>query len=72
MDMETGTGHAVRNVDGPAETLWCRRCGESVRLDGSPLVPEQMRKAVHAATGSETGPDGHVAAPTDQPAEVTR
>lgn len=34
-------------------------------------MPEQMRKAVHAATGSEIGPDGHVAAPMDQPAGST-
>jgi hypothetical protein len=66
MDMGTGTGHDVRNVDGPAETLRCRRCGEPVRLDGSPLVPEQMRKAVHVASGSETGGDGHLAAPIGQ------
>ena len=68
MGMETDIGHGVRDVNDPggivtSEDLRCRRCGELVRLEGSPLVPEQLRKAVHAATGIEAGPDGHPAAP---------
>jgi hypothetical protein len=66
MDMGTGTGHGVRNVDGPAGTLWCNRCGQPVRLEGDADAPVVLRKAVHAATGSETGVlDGHIAAPID-------
>lgn len=37
-----------------ADALECRRCGEPVRADGSPDVPVQLRKAVHAESGSET------------------
>lgn len=44
--------------------LWCRRCDEPVRRDGSLLVPGHLRKAVHVATGREECADGeHVAAP---------
>ena len=56
-------------------SLWCRYCDEPVMLLGQPgtdsLFPS-LRKAVHAATGSETGPDGHVAAPMDQRAASAR
>jgi transposase len=49
----------------------CRGCGGTLRLIGDdPLLPEQMRKAIHD-DGSETGPDGHVAAPLD-PSMVSR
>lgn len=63
MDMETGTGHGVRDIDGPVSILRCRQCEDPVRLEGNPLVPPQLRKAVHAETGRETGADGHLAAP---------
>lgn len=45
--------------------LWCKRCGELVRLDGGTGVPGELRKAVHAGSGSETGADGHLAAPAE-------
>jgi hypothetical protein len=50
-------------VEGTAVALWCRWCGKRVRLagDGEP----EMRKAVHSASGRETGEDGHIAAPQD-------
>lgn len=82
-----GTGHGVRDIDGPAgiapevmaadlpqrrglaqrETTgqWCRHCGAPVLLVGGIAVPDQFRKAVHAATGRERAPDGHLAAPLD-------
>lgn len=42
---------------------WCRRCGKRVTVTGD---DPQLGKAVHTATGSETGaPDGHLAAPMD-------
>jgi hypothetical protein len=44
--------------------LQCSKCDEPVRLEGDAVLPE-LRKAVHAATGSETGDDGHLAAPID-------
>lgn len=51
-------------------SFWCKACGQPVRLTGSTLWPD-FRKAVHAATGEETGPgygeDGrHAAQPTDE------
>lgn len=54
----------------PATGTWCRLCKEPVRLEGPGWLAE-LRKAVHAATGEETGPgygeDGwHVAAPTTE------
>ena len=39
----------------------CRKCREPVTVQGDP----QWGKAVHTATGKETGPGGHVAAPID-------
>jgi hypothetical protein len=45
--------------------LWCRRCGEPVRLDGGTGLPGELRKAVHAGTGTETGAGGHLAAPAE-------
>ena len=36
-----------------AAGLWCRRCGQAVRLEGGDLVEDEFRKAVHAATGGE-------------------
>jgi hypothetical protein len=44
---------------------WCMRCRQRVRLEGPPDLIEQFRKAVHADTGDEEGPDGHLAAPVD-------
>jgi hypothetical protein len=42
---------------------WCRHCGERVTVTGD---DPRFGKAVHAVTGSETGPPGgHVAAPID-------
>ena len=48
-----------------AAGLWCRRCGQPVRLIGEEVVEDGFRKAVHAATGQERGPDTHLAAPVD-------
>jgi hypothetical protein len=48
----------------------CGKCGAPVRLEGDPLLPEPMRRAVHAADGRELGEDGHLAAPTGQPAGI--
>ena len=39
------------------------RCGQPVRLIGPEAVEEGFRRAVHAATGREQGPDTHLAAP---------
>ena len=57
-----------------ATGYWCKLCKEPVRLKGSTRLPLSMRKAVHAATGSEVGPgyggedgkDSHTAVPTDE------
>jgi hypothetical protein len=48
-----------------AADLWCSRCGQPARLTGGPDpgLPDDFRRAVHAATGQETGPYGHVADP---------
>jgi hypothetical protein len=43
--------------------LWCRRCGKPVRPDDGP----DGTRAVHTASGEETGTDGHHAAPVDWP-----
>ena len=48
----------------PGGRCWCRWCGERVEYDGGEGDPA-MRKAVHAGTGREKGPDGHLAAPQD-------
>jgi hypothetical protein len=42
---------------------WCSRCGRPALLEGDDGAPGALRKAVHAATGAENGPDGHAAAP---------
>lgn len=63
-------GQAAPRAGGTSR--WCRHCGERVTLLGQPGTDPSLRMAVHAATGGETGPDGHVAAPTDQPAGITR
>lgn len=39
----------------------CRRCGQPIRLTGE----QWIGRAVHTATGSETGQDGHLVAPID-------
>jgi hypothetical protein len=53
-------------TEAQAAGWWCRRCGQPVRLEGGEAVEEGYRKAVHAATGLETGgPEGHLAAPVD-------
>ena len=39
----------------------CRTCGEPVTVQGDP----QWGKAVHIATGQETGAADHIAAPID-------
>jgi len=53
-------------VAGTPCRLRCRVCAEPVTLVGKTahLTPE-LSKAVHTATESETGPDGHLAAPVD-------
>jgi hypothetical protein len=48
-----------------AAVLWCSRCGQPVKLADGDGIEDEYRKAVHAATGRETGPDGHLAAPVD-------
>jgi hypothetical protein len=42
-------------------SMQCRVCGEPVQVMGEPFTGQ----AVHAGTGSEAGPDGHLAAPID-------
>jgi hypothetical protein len=42
-----------------AGDLWCEACGKRAAEDGS-------GRAVHAATGNVTGPDGHLAEPVDR------
>lgn len=44
-------------------SLWCRTCDERVILYMAPGLPAHLARAVHAATGDELGPDGHLAAP---------
>lgn len=39
----------------------CRECGQSVTVTGE----QWIGRAVHTATGRETGQDGHLAAPID-------
>jgi hypothetical protein len=47
-----------------AAVLWCRRCGQPVRLEGPEAAEDEHRKAVHTATGEELCADGeHLAAP---------
>lgn len=46
--------------------LRCRWCGAEVTLLGDSGVPQEFRRAVHAATGLEAGDGGHVAAPIGQ------
>jgi hypothetical protein len=48
-----------------AETadLRCKQCGQPVELTGGDGLPDEFREALHAVTGSEAGPDGHLAAP---------
>ena len=54
-----------RRAQGGTTGWWCGHCGVPVLLIGGSGVPEQLRKAVHAATGHERGFDGHLAAPLD-------
>lgn len=42
-----------------AAGLWCRACGAAARIEGD----AEMGRAVHAVTGEELGPDGHLCAP---------
>jgi len=50
--------------------MWCKVCKEPVTLTGAADLPQEMRAAVHVATGTEAGPgpgDGtHLAVPTPQ------
>jgi hypothetical protein len=43
----------------------CRRCDQPVTVIVAPGISPYLGKAVHTATGLETGPDGHLAAPID-------
>jgi hypothetical protein len=52
---------------GDAAARWCKRCGQPVELTGGALLEGEFRKAVHAATGQETGEYGHRVIPV--PAE---
>jgi len=45
--------------------LRCRRCKEPARREGSLLLEDELRKTVHAVTGEELGPDGHLVAPIE-------
>ena len=76
MDMGKGTADsgapgASEHRRGDADDIgntewWCNRCGQPVYLGGDEGLPETLRPAYHAATGSETGaPDGHLVAPVD-------
>lgn len=48
---------------------WCRWCNEPVTVAGDAAISPNFSKAVHAASGLETGPDGYLATPIDmQPA----
>jgi hypothetical protein len=38
---------------------WCRHCALPARVEGEP----ELGRAVHAGTGQELGPDGHLCAP---------
>ncbi len=42
---------------------WSRVCGEPVTVTADPAIGHHLRKAVHAVTGLEDRPDGHLAAP---------
>jgi len=48
-------------AEAPRGTHACRQCREPVTIVGD----LQWGKAVHTATGQETGSGGHVAAPVD-------
>jgi hypothetical protein len=59
-----GTGPAAPQAAGAADLASgtvCRRCFQRVAVEGDP----EWGRAVHAATGSELGPDGHLVAPVD-------
>jgi hypothetical protein len=44
----------------------CRTCGEPVTVTGTATsVPVSMRLALHTATDTEAGPDGHLVAPIE-------
>ena len=57
------------SVSGAATGLVCRKCREPARLEGPGAhgtpAERALARAVHAATGLERGPDGHVTAPLD-------
>lgn len=59
--MDTGTAAATGT--------WCRACGQPARVEGD----AELGRAVHARTGQETGPDGHLCAPIGfETAEMAR
>ena len=57
--MQTAAGS--RTGAKPRAGRVCRKCLEPVTVQGDP----HWGKAVHTATGKETGSGGHVAAPID-------
>jgi hypothetical protein len=57
--METAAGGKGAGL--PRAGRVCRKCREPVTVQGDP----HWGKAVHTATGKETGPGGHFAAPID-------
>lgn len=58
--MDEAAPQAARAA-GPASGTVCRRCAERVTVTRDP----ELGRAVHASTGEERGPDGHIAASID-------
>jgi hypothetical protein len=57
--MQTAAGG--KSARAPSVGRVCRKCREPVTVQGDP----HWGKAVHTASGKETGPGGHLAAPID-------
>lgn len=53
---------------GPDE---CKFCGQPVSHVGGPVLEPELQRVVHEATGSERGPDGHLAIPRPRVAART-
>jgi hypothetical protein len=60
-DATAGPAIAVRQT----VRQWCRWCDEPATVARDAAISPSFGKAVHAATGLESGPDDNLAAPID-------
>ncbi len=64
MGMAVPQAAAAADLPGPRRTGWvCRTCRQAVTAMGGD--PERITLTFHTATGKETGPNGHIAAPIE-------